>query len=54
VPRAATTNEKDEKTSRDNFIAGLFFAGVNTKNYGKLETKLNNAYVVDVHSDPLC
>ena len=36
---AATTNETDEKTSRDKFITCPFLAGVDTT------TELNNAYV---------
>jgi hypothetical protein len=37
VPRAAATNETNEKMSRDKFITYVFFAGVDTKRYGKLK-----------------
>jgi hypothetical protein len=43
VPTAAATNETNEKTSRDKFITCLFLAGVDSKKYGRLTTKLNNA-----------
>jgi hypothetical protein len=45
VRTAAATNETDEKTSRDKFITSVFPAGVDTKKYGRLKSKLNNAYV---------
>jgi hypothetical protein len=52
VPAAAatneineTTNQTNEKLSRDKFITCAFLAGVDTKTYGKLKTQLNNAYV---------
>jgi hypothetical protein len=37
VPTAATTNETNEKMSRDKFITCVFLAGVDTKRYGKLK-----------------
>jgi hypothetical protein len=52
VPTAAVTNEKNEKTSRDKFITCLFFAGVDTKKYGRLKTELNNAYVAEQNNYP--
>jgi hypothetical protein len=52
VPTAAATNETDEKTSRDKFIICIFLAGVNAKKYGRLKTKLNNAYVAGQNSYP--
>jgi hypothetical protein len=42
---AATTNETDEKTSRDKFITCIFLAGVDTKKYGRLKIDLSNAYL---------
>jgi hypothetical protein len=45
VSTAAATNETNEKTSRDKFIACIFLAGVDTKKYGRLKTELKNAYV---------
>jgi hypothetical protein len=45
VPTAAATNETNEKMTRDKFTTCAFLAGVGTKKYGKLKTKLNNAYV---------
>jgi hypothetical protein len=45
VSTAAATNETNQKTSRDKFITCVFLAGVDTKKYGSLKTKLNNAYV---------
>jgi hypothetical protein len=52
VPTAAATNETDEKTSRDKFITCVFLAGVDTKKYGRLKTKLNNAYVAGQNNYP--
>jgi hypothetical protein len=52
VPTAVATNETDEKTSRDKFITCLFLAGVYTKEYGRLKTKLNNAYVAGQNNYP--
>jgi hypothetical protein len=37
VPTAAATKEKNEKMSRDKFIACVFFAGVDIKRYGQLK-----------------
>jgi hypothetical protein len=37
VPTAAARNETNEKTSRDKFITCVYFAGVDTKRYGKLK-----------------
>jgi hypothetical protein len=37
VPTAAATNKTNEKTTRDKFITCVFFAGVDTKRYGKLK-----------------
>jgi hypothetical protein len=37
VPAAAAMNGTNEKTSRDKFITCVFFAGVDTKRYGKLK-----------------
>jgi hypothetical protein len=37
VPTAAATNETNEKMSRDKFTTCVFFAGVDTKRYGKLK-----------------
>ena len=45
VGTAAATNETDERRSRDEFITCVFLVGVDTKKYGRLKTKLNNAYV---------
>jgi hypothetical protein len=45
VPTAAATNERDERTSRDKFIACFFLAGVGTNKCGKLKTGFNNLYV---------
>jgi hypothetical protein len=45
VQTAAATNETDEKRSRDKCITCVFLAGLDTKKYGRLKTKLNNAYV---------
>jgi hypothetical protein len=52
VPTAAATNETNEKTSRDKFITCVFLAGVDTKQYGGLKTKLNNAYVAGQNNYP--
>jgi hypothetical protein len=41
VPKAATTNERNKKISRDKFITCVFLAGVDTKKYGRLKTELN-------------
>jgi hypothetical protein len=40
--------EMNEKTSRDKFITCVFLAGVNTKKYGRLKTKLKNAYYIRI------
>jgi hypothetical protein len=45
VPMAAATNETNQKMSRDKFITCVFLAEADTKKYGRLKTKLNNAYV---------
>jgi hypothetical protein len=52
VLTAAATNETNEKTSRDKFIACVFLAGVDTKKYGRLKTELNNAYVAGQNKYP--
>jgi hypothetical protein len=52
VPVAAARNEMDEKTSRDKFITCIFLAEVDTKKYGRLKTKLNNAYVAGQKNYP--
>jgi hypothetical protein len=52
VPTAAATNETNEKISRDKFITCVFLAGVDTKKYGRLKTKLNNAYVAGQNNYP--
>jgi hypothetical protein len=52
VPTAAATNETNEKTSRDKFRTCVFLAGVDTKKYGRLKTKLNNAYVAGQNKYP--
>jgi hypothetical protein len=52
VPTAAATNETNEKTSRDKLITCVFLAGVDTKKYGRLKTKLNNAYVAGQNNYP--
>jgi hypothetical protein len=52
VATLAATNETDEKTSRDKFITCIFLAGMDTKKYGKLNTKLNNAYVAGQNNYP--
>jgi hypothetical protein len=52
VPTAAATNETNEKTSRDKFITCVFLAGVDTEKYGRLKTKLNNAYVAGQKNYP--
>jgi hypothetical protein len=41
VPTAAATNETER--ARDKFLI-CFFAGVDTKKYGRFKAKLNNAY----------
>jgi hypothetical protein len=51
VPTTAATNKK-ENTSRDKFISCVFLAGVDTKKYGRLKTKLNNAYVAGQNNYP--
>jgi hypothetical protein len=52
VPAAAATNETDEETSSDKFITCVFLAGVDTKKYGRLKTKLNYAYVAGQNNYP--
>jgi hypothetical protein len=52
VPTAAATNEMDEKTSRDKYITCVLLAGVDTKKYVRLKTKLNNAYVAGQNNYP--
>jgi hypothetical protein len=52
APAGAATNETNEKTSRDKFITCVFLAGVDTKKYGRLKTKLNNAYVAGQNKYP--
>jgi hypothetical protein len=37
VPTGAATNETNEKRSRDKFVTCVFFAGMDTKRYGKLK-----------------
>jgi hypothetical protein len=49
VPAAAATNEK---MPRDKFIACIFLGGVDTKKYGRLKTKLNNAYAAGWNNYP--
>jgi hypothetical protein len=45
VPARAATNETNEKTLGDKLMTCIFLAGVDIKKYGRLKTKLNNAYV---------
>jgi hypothetical protein len=52
MPTAAATNETNEKTSRDKFITCVFLAGMDTKKYGRLKSKLNNAYVAGQNNYP--
>jgi hypothetical protein len=53
VPTAAATNETNEKMSRDKFITCVFLSGgVDAKNYGRLKTELNNAYVAGQNNYP--
>jgi predicted secreted protein len=52
VPVAAATNETNEKTSRDKVITCIFLAEVDTKKYGRLKTKWNNAYVAGQNNYP--
>jgi hypothetical protein len=52
VPATAATNEKNEKMSRDKFISCVFLAGVDTKKYRRLKSKLNNAYVAGQNNYP--
>jgi hypothetical protein len=47
VPAAAATNEMNDKC-----ITCFFLAGVDTKKYGRLKTKLNNAYVAGQNNYP--
>jgi hypothetical protein len=52
VPAAAATHDTDMKTSRDKFITCVSLVGVDTKKYGWLKTKLNNAYVAGQNKYP--
>jgi DNA helicase TIP49 (TBP-interacting protein) len=52
VLTAAATNETNEKMSRDKFVTCIFLAGVDTRKYGKLKTKLDNAYVAGQNNYP--
>jgi hypothetical protein len=52
VLTAAATNETNEKTSGDKYITCVFLAGVDTKKYGRLKIKLNNAYVAGQNNYP--
>jgi hypothetical protein len=52
VLTAASTNERNEKTTRDKFITCALLAGVDTNKYGSLKTKLNNAYVAGQNNSP--
>jgi hypothetical protein len=40
VPAAASTNETNEKTSRDKFITCVFLAGVDTKKVWTVENRI--------------
>ena len=52
MPSAEARNETDEKKSRDKFITCVFLAGVDTKKYRRLKTKLNNAYAAGQNNYP--
>ena len=42
-----------DKTTRDKFLACIFLAGVDRKKYGKIISKLNNAFLAGMNNYPI-
>ena len=48
-----TNDDWKDKTTRDKFLACVFLAGVDRKKYGKIISKLNNAFLAGMNNYPI-